>query len=209
MIRGRATVSAAVYYNNTKDEVYFTQVASYTSAAPPPGWPLPPQVLDQLIANNAFGPGQGLPSTFSYRNLGRVKDKGVELGTDLLITREVTAFANYAWQAQPVPDFDISEINLPSRHRFNVGVTANVSRYFGTMSVSYASSAYWQDVLDARYHGPTKAYTLVNAGVGVKWKGDKFVTSLKVTNLGNQAVQQHVFGDVIKRRVVGEVQFGF
>ena len=209
VIRDRATVSAAVYYNDTKDEVYFTQIASYTSSNVPPGWPLQPQVLDLLIMNNAFGPGQGLPSAFSYRNLGDVKSWGIELGVDALLTRAITAFANYAWQAEPDPSFDISELNLPPKHRFNTGLTVNAGRYFGSMSVNYTSEAYWQDVLDVRFHGPTEPYTLVNAGFGVRWKGDKLVTSIKVTNLGNASVQQHVFGDIIKRRVVADLQIGF
>ena len=69
--------------------------------------------------------------------------------------------------------------------------------------------AYWQDVLDARYAGITDAFTLVNAGFGVRWAGDRVTTSVKVTNLANQEVMQHIFGDVLKRQVVGEVRVAF
>ena len=75
--------------------------------------------------------------------------------------------------------------------------------------MSYSGSAYWQDVLDLRYAGTTDAYTLVNGTFGVRWAGDKVVTSLKVTNIGNSEVQQHIFGDVLRRQVVGEVRFAF
>ena len=34
--------------------------------------------------------------------------------------------------------------------------------------------------------------------------GGRYNLSVKATNLGNQAIQQHIFGDVIKRQVVGE-----
>jgi hypothetical protein len=34
-------------------------------------------------------------------------------------------------------------------------------------------------------------------------------TSIKATNLGNQDVQQHVFGDVLKRQIVGELRVQF
>ena len=41
----------------------------------------------------------------------------------------------------------------------------------------------------------------------------KVKTQLKtagaMTNIGNQEVQQHIFGDILKRQVVGEVRFGF
>src|SRR5215213_10108644 len=38
IIKQRATVTAAWFQNDTKDDVFFTQVASYRATAPPPGW---------------------------------------------------------------------------------------------------------------------------------------------------------------------------
>jgi hypothetical protein len=32
---------------------------------------------------------------------------------------------------------------------------------------------------------------------------------LKGTNLGNQEVQQHIFGDIIKRQFAGELRINF
>ena len=64
-------------------------------------------------------------------------------------------------------------------------------------------------MLDARYHGTTEAYTLVNGGFGVRWLGDQLTTSVKVINLANEDVQQHVFGDIIKRQVIGELRVLF
>jgi hypothetical protein len=75
--------------------------------------------------------------------------------------------------------------------------------------VSYTGEAYWQDVLDARFAGTTDAYTFVNGAFGVKWLGEKVVTSVKVINLANQEIQQHIFGDILRRQVVGEARFNF
>jgi len=125
---------------------------------------------------------------FSYRNLGRVKDKGLELGVDAAVTNEVNAFVNYSFQANPVIEgFDPLEANKPARHRFNAGFNFSRNRLLGNLSVSYTGSAYWQDVLDLRYAGTTDAYTLVNGGVGVRW----------------------MVGDVIRRQVVGEARVSF
>ena len=38
----------------------------------------------------------GLPSEFSYRNLGTVKNKGFELGVDGAVNRALNVFANYS-----------------------------------------------------------------------------------------------------------------
>ena len=231
VIANRASVSAAWYYNIMVDEIYFTQVASYSSKNVPPGWPLPPSVLDQLIAGNAFGPGLGLPSGYSYLNssslagctggtdCGKVRTQGIELGLDVTVSNHVNAFANYSWQSNPslttgaIPDpretGKSSEYNFPPNNRFNIGMNASYGRFFGDLAVSYQGEAYWQDVLDARYAGTTDPFTLLNGGFGARWMGGKFITSIKGTNLANQEVMQHVFGDVIKRSVVGEVKVVF
>ena len=38
---------------------------------------------------------------------------------------------------------------------------------------------------------------------------EKITTLVKVTNLFNEDIQQHIFGDIIKRSVVGEVRFTY
>jgi outer membrane receptor protein involved in Fe transport len=210
VIANRATVSAAFYVNDTKNSIFFTQVGSYRATNPPPNWPLPPAVLELIVLSGRFGPGNGLPSAFSYENFGKVRQKGIELGVDTPITPELSVYTNYSYQPTPEPEgFDIAELNLPSKHRFNAGVGYNGPRMLGNLGVSYASDAFWQDVLDSRYHGPTEAYTLVNATIGYKWRGDKLVTSLKITNLGNEEIQQHIFGDVTRRQIVGELRVSF
>ena len=100
-------------------------------------------------------------------------------------------------------------MNIPPENRFNVGFNFNYQRMLGNLSVNYAGAAFWQDVLDARYHGTTDAYTILNGGFGLRWMNDQLTTTVKVINLANQDVQQHVFGDVMKRQVIGELKVGF
>ena len=202
IIRERATVTVAWYYNETKDDTFFTEVPAdrWTAANPPPGWPLPPAVIN-------FVPGGSFPALFSYRNFGVVKQKGIELGIDGAVNRAIGLFANYSFQPEPDANFPLTELNLPAEHRFNIGGSYTGERFLGNLSVSYSSSAFWQDVLDARYSGTTDAYTLVNGAFGVKWgANDRFVTSLKVNNLLNDEIQQHVFGDIIRRQVIAELR---
>ena len=209
VIRRRATVTAAVYWNTTDDGILFTPIAAYTPASPPPG--LPPVVVGILATQN---PPVLLPSRFTYLNLGTIKDKGVELGVDAAVNEYLNVFTNYSYQAMPEAEnlprgTTITDINWPAKNRFNAGFDFSYARVLGNLAVSYTSDAYWQDVLDARYSGTTEPYTLVNAGVGVRWAGERVVTSLKLTNLADQEVLQHVFGDVLRRQVIGEVRFTF
>ena len=48
---------------------------------------------------------------------------------------------------------------------------------------------------------------MVNGSFGVKWNDGAITTLLKVTNLFNQSIQQHIFGGILRRTVVGEVRF--
>ena len=77
----------------------------------------------------------------------------------------------------------------------------NTARFLGSAGVNYSGKAFWSDVLSAPFHGFTDAYTMVNASFGVKWAQGRVTTSLKGTNLTNQEIQQHIFGDIIKRSI--------
>ena len=200
---GRTILSAAWYYNWVKNEILFTEDTSgrYTAQNPPANWPLPPQVI-------AFIPG-GLPGRFTYLNFGKSTQQGIELGANTQVKTDVDLFVNYSWQGKPDPkDFDLSELNIPAKNRFNAGVAWTPGRFLSNLSISYSGKAYWQDVLTDPYHGTTDAYTLVNAGLGYRWN-DQFTTSIKAINLGNDDVQQHVFGDVTKRQIMAELRVNF
>jgi len=208
VLPNRAVVSAAFYVNNVKEEILFTEDINgrYTAANPPANWPLPPAFI-----NFIYAAGRTLPGRFTYDNFGRYVQKGFELGIDSPVNPNLNVFANYTYQATPDPkDFDLSELNLPPQNSFNIGLTFDRQRYLGNFSVGYTDNAFWQDVLDAPYHGTTKPYTLVNAGFGVRWGAkNRITTSVKATNLANQTVQQHVFGDIVKAQVVGELRVQF
>ncbi len=205
VVAKRATVSAAFYINNLKNDILFTQDRSvlYTAQNPPPGWPLPPAVI-------ALVPGGSFPARFTYLNFGKSTQRGAELGVAGPVTSDINAFVNYSWQGTPDPkDFDLGELNIPAKNRVNAGFNFSRGRFLGDLSVNYSGSAFWQDVLDDPYHGTTKGYTLVNGGFGVRWSHEKVTTSVKVINLANQNVQQHVFGDILKRQIVGEMRVHF
>jgi hypothetical protein len=64
-------------------------------------------------------------------------------------------------------------------------------------------------VLSSPFHGFTDAYAMVNGSFGVKWANGRITTLVKGTNLANEDIQQHVFGDIIKRSAVAEVRFTY
>jgi outer membrane receptor protein involved in Fe transport len=132
VVGGRTTVTASVYWNSTDGTIGFTPVTFYGSTAPPPGWPFPAAAV----------PVNTFPSSYTYLNLGTVKDKGIELGADTAINRFVSVFANYSYQWMPeIEDFPpgvtINDVNWPAKNRFNAGFNFNYQRYLGNLSVNY------------------------------------------------------------------------
>jgi outer membrane receptor protein involved in Fe transport len=223
VLRNRATLSAAVYWSKNTDEIFFTQVGRYRALSPPPGWlarlgavlpPLQAAGILEILPPACTSPtapctSGGLPSAFSYLNLGTNRNKGFELGIDAAVNRALNVFANYSYQAKPDPDFDISEVNLPPKNRFNAGFNFSQGQFLGNLSVSFVDDAFFQDVLDARFHGPTEAYTQINGAFGVRWMDGKLVTTVKAINLANTDIQSHVFGDFVKRQLIGELRVQF
>ena len=203
-IRGKATVTAAIYFNNIRDDIFFTQSAAYSSKNPPPRWPLPPVVLDLMNAA-----GRGLPSNYTYLNFGRTEQWGIELGFNATINPSFRTYVNYSYQPKPDVNFDESEINQAPKNRFNLGLSGDNGRFFGSFDVNYTDEAFWQDVLDARYAGWTDAWTGVNVAFGARFMQEKLSAAVKINNIANTYIQQHIFGDVLKRQFVFELRAGF
>ena len=231
-LNGRTTVGIAVYRNTTDNNINFASItpsASYPSGIPPfdvyttgnsstccaptgiPG-PLYSFLLQARILTSP------LPRTVStYLNLGPLQQDGVELSLDHRFNRVWSLSTNYSYQATPKAlkekqgqiKYLTEELALPAKNRFNAGVNWNHQRFVGTAQFNYQDKALWTDVLTSTYHGYTEAFTLVNANFGVKWNKAKEVTSLKVTNLLDKKIQQHVFGDILRRSVTIETRFTF
>ena len=210
----KSTVTAAMYWNRNNNDINFVQLPSnadpYTSSNPPPGWQLPASILDVMALRGIY-----LPRTaFTYLNLGPTLTKGVELSLDQQISRALSAFVNYSWQDKPTvldsPNpYPAAELAFPPTNRVNLGLTFTGNVYLAGATVSYSSKGFWSDVLTSQYHGYSDAYSLVNVNAGRKWLSGKYTTSVKVTNLLNQDIQQHIFGDIMKRSVMGELKISY
>jgi iron complex outermembrane receptor protein len=235
----RTTIGFAVYQNDKYDDINFARVLptpenpqglpgydTYTPANAPDvigvnvsGQPVSGAIVPFLAAvPPQFGGPIVLPRTVSnYLNLSGLRQRGVEVSIDHRFSDRVSAYANYSFQNDPkklsvdpgqIP-YPTSEIAIAPKNRFNAGVSFNDKRFIGNASVNYADKAFWTDVLTSEYDGYTDSYTMVNAAFGVKWADGKVTTSLKGTNLFNEKIMQHTFGDILKRSVFVEVKLAF
>ena len=208
---GAFGLGAAVYLNEGHQSLIGVPVPPdydpYTAANPPPGWILPPETLTVLGAS-----GLHLPrTTYRFGNRGGTRNMGVELWLDQGLSTSSRIRLAYSWQARPrIRDderpYPIEQLSLPPAHRLSAVGTFDGSRFLGSASLTTATRAFWADVLTPDYHGFSDAYASVDAAFGVKWRAGAVTTSIKVTNLLNRTMQQHVFGDLLRRTVFAEVK---
>jgi outer membrane receptor protein involved in Fe transport len=211
-------LTLAVYRNETKDSIdFFTQQTYNYLNLPSPSPLFPAFLIPCFNFPNPFqstppacGPGFGfrVPSNYSYRNIGKTIDKGVEVA--LQQRRGAWSwFLNGSWQ--DTPEFeglaDISEQNLPPKYRANAGIGYDPGRWFFDLNANYQDKAFWGDVLFA--HGFTDSFTQVNAAAGVRFLNNRMTVQVIGANIFDEEVQQHVFGDIISRKVTGQVGFNF
>lgn len=193
-------IDFAYYYTDTTDNIDFYADQFYSPLDPPPGWPLPDAVLGRLP--------EPLPKQFTYRNIGTVINQGVELGVRGRFAGNNEVYGTYTWQKTPdLEDISPEEFNVPPTNMFTIGITGNRRGVLYAASVNYQGEAYWADVLGPRFHGYTDAATTLNLTLGYGWRNVD--VSMRATNLTNVAFQQHYVGDVIGRRIVGEVGINF
>ena len=134
------------------------------------------------------------------------------MSLDHRVNSDLSAFANYSWQGEPdiLDDPDphpLIELALPPTHRVNVGASYNGPRFLGSFNVNYTDDAFWSDVLTSAFHGVTDSFTLVNGSLGIRWNDGRITTSIKMNNLFDSPIQQHIFGDLLGRSFLTEVRF--
>jgi outer membrane receptor protein involved in Fe transport len=194
------TASASWYRNAAAGLIQLPVAEFYSSAAPPPGWPLPREVVDAL----------GLPKTFLWSSVGDLEESGIELALDAPLRRGVSMSASYSLQTDPgvTPAAPMTgaavPVNRPPRHRANARLQADRGRFVGSAALSYTGRAFWTDVL--AFQGWTPSFWLLDASAGVRFRDGRLTWLVKGTNLADRRVQHHIFGDVIRRRVTTELR---
>ena len=154
-----------------------------------------------------------LPAVFTYVNRESIRNRGLELGLHAELADEVHGYVNYSWQDDPdatgYSEAEVAEIPQPAKHRVNAGLNAGIGALNLGVTASYQGRAFWTDVLTSDYHGWTEPFTMVNTSLSFDLLEGKLRPGVRVVNLLNQNIQQHIFGDVLKRQIIGQLRFRF
>lgn len=209
----RLTLSA--YRNRTRDSIDFYVKDYYgPTNLPAPGPMLPAALIPCFIVPPGtvgacpYGGLAGIvPSDYSYRNIGRTVDRGLEFS----IEQDLDAWywwANASWQDDPeIEGADAVDVNRAPKWRANLGVGRDLGEFFWNATVNYQGEAYWADVLFAR--ATTDAFTQVNASLGWRFREERLTFKLIGQNLLDERLQQHIFGDIIDRKIAAQLGIEF
>jgi outer membrane receptor for ferrienterochelin and colicins len=233
-INNRTTVGVAWYQNDTRDNINFTTISPSVSnpGGIPPFDPTSPTYVYTPANSTETGipgplyqtllalqiPGFPIPRTVAtYLNLSGIRQRGIELSIDHRFDESWSTSVNYSRQANPrflsVRTGEIAypaeEAGIAARHRFNASVNWNSGRYVASGSLNGATRAFWTDVLGTPYAGYSDGFAMLNGYFGVRWLDGRVTTALKGMNLANQDIQQHVFGDILKRSATVEMTYRF
>jgi iron complex outermembrane receptor protein len=193
-----ATVSLSWYRNATNGLIQLPVTEFYSPTDPPAGWPLPPGILG----------GLALPKTLGFSSVGDLKESGFEVSLDAPVRRGVSIAGTYSLQTTPEVETATTApvaVNIPPRHRAAGRFSLDRGRFLGTAGVTFTDRAFWTDVL--AFQGWTDSFWLVDATAGVRFRNGQLTWLVKGTNLADNRVQQHIFGDIIRRRLVTELKF--
>lgn len=157
------------------------------------------------------GFGGLFPARFSYRNIGETTDRGVELSLQQR-RGPWSWFVNVSWQDEAEFEGieDTSEQNLAPEWRGNAGLGYDAGRWFTNLNVNYQDEAFWGDVaLSPATVGFTDSFTMLNVGVGVRLLDERLTLQIIGANVTDEEVRQHFFGDIIGRKITGQVGYRF
>jgi outer membrane receptor protein involved in Fe transport len=216
-LQNRMIVTVAAYRNKTINSIDFFISRTYGAANPPVGL-VPPALLPCFFVNPGtvmacpLGGLNGVfPSNFSYQNIGETIDKGVELSLQQRIGENWSWFFNASWQDDPkfsgIDDADVSQNRAPE-WRGNIGLSYDTGRFFFGANANYQDEAYWADVAAAP-PGTTDSFTLINVSLGVRLFDERMTLQVMGANITDEKAQQHIFGDIIGRKITGQLGFRF
>lgn len=230
------TMTIAAYRNKTEDSIDFytsryygpgnlplglippplPAVTALCFLIPPTPRPLAPAVLQgcppvALVGGvPIIGFGGLFPSNFSYRNIGETTDQGVELTFQQRLGTSWSWFANASWQDEPefkgIEDSETSQ-NRPPEYRANLGLSYDNGAFFLNTNINYQDEAYWADVPLAV--GSTDAFTQVNLAVGFRLLDERMTLQVIGSNIFDEDIQQHYYGDILSRKITGQIGFRF
>ena len=135
---------------------------------------------------------------FSYVNVGRIENQGVELGLDISLTRRWALSFGYSWL-----DFEPSE-ELPGfppnspENKFKLGLSYVAQRVSASLNYRWADDFRW---VEGILNGLVPSYSVLNFALSYQLS-DSWELNLNVSNLLDEEHYEFFSGDLLQRHAL-------
>jgi len=204
---GNMTTGLTAYRSKSDNPTDFIASSFYSSSNVPSGWP----VFLAGAPAVAVIPNRVLLRSSRYRQFESIVNTGVEAWLTFRVGSGLSVRANYTYQARPEVEGKSEDfVSLPPKHKITAALNYSSTRWAASLSAQYVDTAFWTDVFDSRFHGFTEQNLTLDAAVAVSFGREyRYTARLTGTNILDERVNQHVFGDLIERRVLFEIGASF
>ncbi len=153
--------------------------------------------------------------SYTDSNIDKVTYTGVDFGSQIALTQDISAYANYSWVSQNIwrgkelgpkaTESDFFGLNKP-QHRLRLGFNYNPTDGFN-FGVGTLYSSKFESLLSPLYNGEVDSRVIVNANVG--YGLENISLSLNVDNLFGTEYSLFPRMPIIGRRVLATVRYRF
>lgn len=222
LIRGRALVTLDYY--NSESSNFVTDLLpqlgtalgrvnpNFGSWEPPPGLPaaaaaqvraLAPPILSRNVD------GSNVLVAVSYANFGTVDTQGIDLGVDYFFRRGLRGMVSYSWFsfdiANDLPGFATLLLPNAPAHRVSASIGVDRSPFSTDFNLRWVDDFRWSV---GPFQGPVESYLTADL-VAQYDLGRDIIVGLNVANLFDDEHWESFGGDLLGRRALVSVQWGW
>ena len=155
-----------------------------------------------------YFPGTTIPSKQSYINAGTAEQTGVELSVEWYPTDHLSIFASYSY-TDTEQDQDVTDVTADNKASLTIQYIREKG-FNGSLSATYSDELTFQEQFPFYPSATIDSYVIVNGSAKWLFLDDGALSiGLRGTNLTDKKHQQFVAGDIIERKVIGEIGFRF
>jgi outer membrane receptor for ferrienterochelin and colicins len=143
----------------------------------------------------------------SYTNAGKVDTQGVEVAFNYYVTNNWVIEANYGWFDFEVKERQLGDVLLPNapENRYNLGVSYRGPKFDARVGWRSVEEFQWAAGV---FNGMIPAYDVLNLSARYNVT-DRIAIGAEVTNATDDEHWEAFGGDVLQRRALGYLSFGW
>ena len=178
----------------------------------PEGLPAPAEALIRSLApailSNNFD-GSNILAAVSYTNFGEVDTQGIDLGLNYYFLQDWTLSFNYSWfdwEAKDAPaGFEFLLLPNTPENKLSFGLNFARPRYDAGFSIRWVDTFLWAV---GPFRGEVPSYTTADLTANYSIN-DHWTLGANISNLFNSEHWEAFGGDLLARRALVNVRFGF